>query len=190
MNRGGTGFLPILGLTVALVSACGGSGNAAGTPSPPLVQDLPTMPGFDAFQQHNRDVINAYRGSHGIPSWVLDDQLAAFALLGTEEETQDHSPHAHFLSTVNDGSIWDDGFNTEAAENQGDPGGWTPLATDPTQNEMDQIDATLQAMFDEGPGDGETHGHYTNMMGSDYARLGVGLVEVDGRLYLTNDFSD
>jgi uncharacterized protein YkwD len=45
-------------------------------------------------------------------------------------------------------------------------------------------------MIDEGPGQGEAHGHYTNMMNPELTRLGVGLLEVNGQLYLTNDFSD
>ncbi len=61
---------------------------------------------------------------------------------------------------------------------------------DPTQNELDQIDAIQAAMFAEGPGTGEAHGHYTNMMNAQYTRLGVGLLEVSGQLYLTNDFSN
>ena len=45
-------------------------------------------------------------------------------------------------------------------------------------------------MFDEGPGTGEAHGHYENMMSTTFTRVGVGLVEVGTMLYLTNDFSN
>jgi hypothetical protein len=93
---------------------------------------------------------------------------------------------------VNDGTIWTDGFKTMAAENQGDPNGWPELVQgDETKNELAQIDAIQKAMFAEGPGSGEAHGHYTNMMSSKYHRFGVGLVRAaGGKLYLTNDFSD
>lgn len=40
-------------------------------------------------------------------------------------------------------------------------------------------------MFAEGPGGG----HYENMMATRFTRVGIGLVTVNGQLYLTNDFS-
>ena len=41
-------------------------------------------------------------------------------------------------------------------------------------------------MWDEGPGGG----HYENMLRKDLRRVGIGLVlDPNGRLYLTNDFS-
>jgi hypothetical protein len=45
-------------------------------------------------------------------------------------------------------------------------------------------------MFDEGPGAGEAHGHYTNMMDTTFTKVGIGLLEVGEALYLTNDFSN
>jgi hypothetical protein len=110
-------------------------------------------------------------------------------MAGSQELSQDHMPHQHFINASNDGSIWTSGFTNSAAENQGDPNGWGQLANDPTQNELQQIDAIQKAMFDEGPGTGDAHGHYNNIMDSSSHRLGVGLLEVNGQLYLTNDFS-
>jgi Cysteine-rich secretory protein family len=162
----------------------GGSGGAdAGTDSAP-------NDGFDQFQHHNLDVINQYRATLNIAPLVLDQQLSAFALAGSQELSQDHQPHQHFINASNDGSIWSSGFNSQAAENQGDPNGWYVMASDPTTNELDQIDSIQAAMFAEGPGTGEAHGHYTNMMNAQLTRLGVGLLEVNGQLYLTNDFSN
>ena len=146
--------------------------------------------GFDQFQQHNLADVNMYRATLGIAPLVLDTTLSAFALAGSVELSMDHTPHQHFINASNDGSIWTSGFNNAAAENQGDPNGWYVMAADATTNEMDQIDSIQTAMFDEGPGAGEAHGHYTNMMNPQYTRLGVGLLEVDGQLYLTNDFSN
>ena len=107
---------------------------------------------------------------------------------GSLELSQDHSPHQHFINAGN--SLWSNGFTSNAGENQGDPNGWTVLSADPTKNELAQIDAIQLAMYNEGPGAGEPHGHYMNMMNSAFKRLGVGLLEVGGHLYLTNDFSD
>jgi hypothetical protein len=82
-----------------------------------------------------------------------------------------------------------DGFSTSAGENQGDPNGWNPISSNKTTNELDQIDAIQKAVFDEGPGAGEAHGHYENIMNPQFTRVGVGLLEVGDKLYLTNDFS-
>ncbi len=84
------------------------------------------------------------------------------------------------------------GFTSMAGENQGDPNGWRVLsASCPTSNEEMQITQIMQAMFNEGPaGDAGDHGHYENMMSTSFTRVGVGLIEVSGKLYLTNDFSN
>jgi len=97
-----------------------------------------------------------------------------------------------FIAAANSGAIWHDGFKTMAGENQGDPNGWPQLVTgDETKNENAQIDAIQKMMFAEGPGSGEAHGHYENMMNPKFHRIGVGLVRATGgKLYLTNDFSD
>jgi uncharacterized protein YkwD len=150
----------------------------------------PPPAGFDQFQVHNLNVVNMYRATLNVAPLVLDQTLSTFALAGSTELTMDHTPHQHFINASNDNSIWMDGFTNSAAENQGDPNGWTVLSMDPTTNEMDGIDAIQLAMFNEGPGAGEAHGHYTNMMNAQYMRLGVGLLEVNGALYLTNDFSN
>jgi hypothetical protein len=160
----------------------------AGSPSTTPDSSAPTD-GFDQFQHHNLDDINKYRATLNIAPLVLDQELCTFAQAGSVELSQDHMAHQHFINASNDGSLWTSGFNSTAAENQGDPNGWTKLASDPTQNELQQIDAIQLAMFDEGPGTGEAHGHYTNMMDATSTRLGVGLLEVNGELYLTNDFS-
>src|SRR5262249_51660290 len=143
-----------------------------------------------AFQHRNLDAVNQYREVLGLAPLVLDTDLCSFALAGSQELASDHIPHAHFNTASNNGSLWQLGFHTSAGENQGDPRGWAPLSSDPVENEMEQIDAIQAAMFAEGPGIGEAHGHYENMMSTQFTRLGVGLLEVSGRLYLTNDFSD
>jgi Cysteine-rich secretory protein family len=120
---------------------------------------------------------------------TLDTRLSTFALAGSTELSQDHLPHQHFIDAINAGTLFASGFTGSAAENQGSPLGWPKLADDPSTNELLQIAAIQKAMFDEGPGAGTAHGHYTNMMNPTYHRLGVGLVRVGSLLYLTNDFS-
>jgi|GEM_PF-2684603 len=167
----------------------GGSGSSSGGSSG--ASDGGTSP-FDQFQQHNLDVVNMYRAMGGVAPLKLDTQLSAFALAGSQELSMDHMPHQHFIDAGNNGTLWTSGFVSQAGENQGDPNGWPMASTDPTTNEMDQIDQIIKAMYDEGPGTGEAHGHYNNIMNvsGNYTRLGVGLLEVNGMLYLTNDFSD
>jgi uncharacterized protein YkwD len=158
----------------------GGSSTAAGSGGGSL--------DFDQFQERNLADVNQYRATLNVAPLVLDQTLSAFALAGSQELTMDHMPHQHFKNAGN--ALWTEGFTSQAAENQGDPNGWNTLATDPVQNELDQIDQIQKAMFDEGPGTGEAHGHYENIMNPKLTRLGVGLIEVGTSLYLTNDFSD
>ncbi|MDB5215626.1 MAG: hypothetical protein JWO86_3553 [Myxococcaceae bacterium] len=146
--------------------------------------------GFDQFQIRNLADINQYRATKNLAPLVLSKTLSTFAMSGTQMLIMDHTPHHHFINAGNDGSLWNSGFQGGAAENQGDPNGWNKLANDPVQNELLQIDSIQKAMFDEGPGTGEPHGHYMNMMNPAYHTVGIGLVMVGTSLYLTNDFSD
>jgi hypothetical protein len=172
---------------LATKTCTGGGTGGAGSSS---ASTGTAMSGFDPFQEENLKDVNTYRATLKIAPVVLDQTLCTFALAGTTEETMDHTPHAHFMAAIANGSIWKDGFTSQAGENQGDPNGWTVLSSNPVTNELDQIDAIQLAMFDEGPGTGEAHGHYENIMNAAYVRLGVGLIEVDNMLYLTNDFSN
>ncbi|MBX3189589.1 MAG: CAP domain-containing protein [Labilithrix sp.] len=157
----------------------GAGSNDAGAPSP-----------FDQFQRKNLDEINAYRATKNLAPLVLDAQLSDFALDGSKQLSVDHIAHAHFKAASDNGTIWQRGFKGSAGENQGDVNGWPQLAQDPTQNQMLQIAAIQKAMFDEGPGQGPAHGHYMTMMEPKYKRVGVGLLMVGPRLYLTNDYSE
>jgi uncharacterized protein YkwD len=163
--------------------ASGGGGSGGGT-------DAGSASPFDPFQQHNLDEINQYRATLSLRPLVLDQTLSAFALAGSQELTQDHTPHQHFVDASNAGTLWSSGFTSSAGENQGDPNGWPQASSNPTTNELTQIDQIQKAMFDEGPGTGEAHGHYENMMSATFTRVGIGLIEVGGMLYLTNDFSN
>lgn len=165
-------------------------GSDSGNPTKDGGVGVDSGDGFDQFQHRNLDDINMYRATLAIAPLALDQQISAFALAGSQQLSQDHSPHAHFIAAGNNGTLWTSGFKSMAGENQGDPNGWTVLNQNPVTNELMQIDAIQKAMFAEGPGTGQAHGHYMNMMNAKFKRVGIGLLEVNNKLYLTNDFSD
>ena len=149
-------------------------------PSPPARPADP-YPG-DARVRYNVERVNAYRAQKGLEPVLYDAKVSAFAIAGSERLARDHHPHAHFMT----GTKGAPGFGPRSAENQGDPNGVPAMDADPTASGKKQIDVMLKMMFDEGPGGG----HYDNMMNPRYRRIGVGLVDVGGKLYMTNDFSD
>jgi uncharacterized protein YkwD len=136
----------------------------------------------DPLVKHNVDRVNAYRAKSGLPALLYDAKISVFAREGSTQLARDHTPHAHFRDHV-DGAP---GFGSRSAENQGDPSGVPSLDADAAANGRKQVDVLIKLMFDEGPGGG----HYENMMNAKFRRVGVGLVYVGSRLYLTNDFSD
>lgn len=147
-----------------------------GTPT-----DNPAETITDAHIQHNLNVLNTYRAKAGVPLLQLDARLTTFAQAGSRELMQNHVPHGHFRAAMRNGTLFSSGFSHRAAENQGDPHGWTPGTINT------QIDQVIGAMFGEGPGGG----HHDNILNRDYHRVGIGLLrDAHGRLYLTNDFSD
>jgi hypothetical protein len=153
--------------------------------APPPPRPADPFPG-DPLVKYNVDRVNAYRAKGGLAPLLYDAPISRFALAGSEQLARDHTPHAHFAASGKGAP----GFGSKAAENQGDPGGVPPLgasaAGDRTKIGQQQIDLMLKLMMDEGPGGG----HYDNIMNPGYRRVGIGLAYVDGRLYLTNDFSD
>ena len=143
---------------------------------------------FSAAQRHNLAVVNKYRARKGLVPLKLSASLATFAHAGSVQLSHDHKPHQHFISAG--ASIFNKGFKGSAGENQGDPHGWPLLVqNDPAANRIAQIDDIQKVMFAEGPGAGAAHGHYMNIMNPKYRRIGIGFVDVGGKLYLTNDFS-
>jgi len=148
-------------------------------PPPPRPADR--FPG-DPLVRYNVERVNAYRAQGGLPALLYDAQISAFATVGSQRLARDHVPHAHFAENARGAS----GFGSRSAENQGDPGGVPPLDRDPSTNGRKQVDIMLKLMMDEGPGGG----HYDNMMNPRFRRIGIGIVYVGNRMYLTNDFSD
>jgi uncharacterized protein YkwD len=148
-------------------------------PPPPRPED--PYPA-DPLVRYNVERINAYRAQKGLAPVLYDARISAFARDGSEQLARDHSPHAHFAAHAKGAP----GFGSRSAENQGDPSGVPALDPDPVRSGKKQIDLLLKLMMDEGPGGG----HHDNMMNPRYRRVGIGLYQGGGKLYLTNDFSD
>ena len=141
----------------------------------------------DPLVKYNVDQLNAYRKKVGQPALLYDAQVSAFALAGSKQLSSDHTPHTHFNANVKNKPP---GFGTRSSENQGDWEGVPSMDKDPLVNGKKQIDVMLKIMWDEGPGEGPAHGHYTNMVNPKYKRIGVGLFYSGGQLYMTNDLTN
>lgn len=151
--------------------------------APPPARPADPWPA-DPLVKYNVDRVNAYRAKKGLAPLLYDAKISTFAIRGSEQLARDHTPHAHFKANAQ--GTPPEGFGSKAAENQGDPGGVPALDPNAAKNGPKQIDMMLKLMMDEGPGGG----HYDNMMNGAFRRIGVGLVYVGGKLYMTNDFSD
>jgi uncharacterized protein YkwD len=136
----------------------------------------------DPLVKYNVERLNSFRAAKGLSPLLYDAKISAFARKGSEQLASDHTPHAHFQAASDNAP----GFGTRSAENQGDPSGVSAMDPDPLKSGKRQIDTMLRLMMDEGPGGG----HYENIVSPRFRRVGIGLVYDNGRLYLTNDFSD
>jgi hypothetical protein len=150
-------------------------------PAPaPAARPADPYPG-DPIVRYNVDQVNAYRAKGGLPPLLYDARMSAFATNGSRRLAQDHVAHANFAEHASAQR-----FGSRSAENQGDPGGVPSMDRDPWRNAQKQVDIMLKLMMDEGPGGG----HYDNIMNPKLRRIGVGIVYVNNRFYMTNDFSD
>ena len=137
----------------------------------------------DPLVKYNVDQLNVYRAKAGVGLLKYDAKVSAYALDGSKQLTVDHKPHAHFVATAQGNPL----LGTRSAENQGDWNGVPELDTSSKlANGKKQIDVMLKLMFDEGPGGG----HHDNMLNPKMKRVGIGLVYVGAKLYMTNDFSN
>ncbi len=152
-------------------------------PPPDLHARTADANAIETLVRYNVERINALRGTKNIAPLLHDTTISAFAREGSAQLARDHSPHAHFVANTKRPPA---GFNHRMAENQGDPNGVFVMDQDAVANGKKQIDVMMKIMFDEGPGGG----HYDNLMSGAFKRVGIGLVYVNERLYMTNDFSD
>ena len=91
---------------------------------------------------------------------------------GSDELAQDHAPNQHMLDHGRE-------LVAASAEIQGSPDGAPPAAL------QDQIAQSLLRFTGEGPGGL----HHDTMLRPEWRKLGVGIVNREGRTYLTVDFS-
>lgn len=155
-------------------------------PPPPVTTPPDVSTGvMQTLIAYNITGINNYRAKKGIPPVVEDKKLDEYALAGSTQLSVDHKPHAHIEHDVKAGTIAMYGFSGGGAENQGDPNGIFSFSDDMLSNGKQQIDWALATMYAEGPGGG----HYNNMMNGAFRRVGIGLLFVGSKLYMTNDFS-
>jgi hypothetical protein len=129
--------------------------------------------GADMTLEEARDYalafLNHARSDAGLGLLSLDYALNAFAQTGSKQLARDHRPHLHLVE--------DQASCSTCAEAQADPSGLTAAPV------HEQLDAVLALMLNEGPG-GPSH---DVLLGAAFHRLGVGIVNPDGRMYFTVD---
>jgi hypothetical protein len=130
-----------------------------------------TGPGLtlDEARDHTLAIINIVRSGSHLPPLNLDFALTAFAQDGAKQLARDHRPHAHIAGKPQ--------LCPGCNEVQSDPGGFPAGAVE------QQIDGILDGMISEGPG-GPNH---DVLVGDEWHRLGIGIVNPEGPLYLTID---
>jgi hypothetical protein len=124
---------------------------------------------LDEARDHTLAIVNIVRAESHLPPLNLDFALTAFAQDGAKQLARDHRPHAHIARTPQ--------LCPGCNEVQSDPAGF------PTSGVEQQIDGILDGMIREGPG-GPNH---DVLVGREWHRLGIGIVNPEGPLYLTID---
>jgi len=126
---------------------------------------------LDEARAHAAHVINLVRLQSGLPPLAADFALAASAQEGSKQLSYDHRPHAHIAG--------DPDSCLGCSEVQGDPSGF------PTGPIAEQIDSVIDGWIREGPG-GANH---DVLVSRRWHRLGVGVANSEGPLYLTVDLA-
>jgi hypothetical protein len=124
---------------------------------------------LDEARAYTVAYVNHARTDVGLGALAVDYSLNAFAQLGSKALARDHRPHRHLIE--------ESGECPGCAETQSDPAG---LAAAPVH---DQLDAALGYMLSEGPG-GPSH---DVLVGATWHRMGIGIVNPDGKMYVTVD---
>ena len=114
--------------------------------------------------------VNGVRRLNGSPPLVRDGALDAFAQAKSEELAIDHQPGAHLRAHA----------DAAEAEVQGSP------ALFGAGGPQDSIGGALLRFMNEGPGGAD----HDALLAPQWRTMGVGLVNLDGRAYLTIDFSN
>jgi hypothetical protein len=117
---------------------------------------------------------NRYRAMNGKPDVARSTQLEAYADTGAMIDFSG-SPHQHFSSTQGGGIAF--------AENECPH--WNLNQTGGDMSML--VLQCLAAFYAEGPGTGNAHGHYNNMMGS-YGTLGCGIFQSGTEVTIVQDY--
>ena len=143
---------------------------AAGDP-PPSADGASPAP--ETSEADARDFVlrylNGVRRLNGVAPLARDGALDAFAQAGSDELAVDHRPGAHLHANA-DGA---------GAEVQGPPEGSDGGGV------QDRVGEALLRFMNEGPGGAD----HDAVLGPQWRRLGVGLVNLGGRTFLTIDFA-
>jgi hypothetical protein len=153
---------------IVIVSACGGDDGDRGGGGV-------DAPGGTTAHRFCVDETNRYRAMNGKPDVAYSVQLETYANTGAMVD-HNGSPHQHFSSTQGGGIAF--------AENE------CPRWSLQQQGGGDMImlvGACIAAFYAEGPGTGNAHGHYNNMMG-DYGTLGCGIYQAGTSVTIIQDF--
>jgi hypothetical protein len=117
---------------------------------------------------------NRYRAMNGKADVVRSTQLEEFADTGAMIDFGG-SPHQHFSSTQGGGIAF--------AENE-----CPHWSTKKTGGDLSMlVIQCIAAFYAEGPGTGNAHGHYNNMMGA-YATLGCGIYQSGTEVTIVQDY--
>jgi hypothetical protein len=117
---------------------------------------------------------NELRATVGRPPVERSAALEAYANEGAEYD-HTRSPHDHFRSNSGGGIAFAE--NECPHWNLGFGGG----------TELGLIEACIDAFWSEGPGSGDAHGHYNNMIGN-YGTLGCGIYHEGDDYTIIQDF--
>lgn len=160
-----------IGILVGL-AACGGDGSGAGGDGGGSGSGSgDTTPHAVCVTETNR-----YRAMNGKAAVTRSTQLEAFADTGAMVDFSG-TPHQHFSSTNGGGIAF--------AENE-----CPHWSLDQTGGDMSMLVLQcLAAFYGEGPGTGNAHGHYNNMMGA-YATLGCGIYQSGTAVTIVQDYGN
>jgi hypothetical protein len=150
-----------------IAAACGDDGGSGG--------GSVDSPGATTAHRFCVDETNRYRAMNGKPDVAYSTQLEAYANTGA---MVDHggTPHQHFSSTSGGGIAFAENECPKWNLQQQGGGDMTEL-----------VRACIAAFYSEGPGTGNAHGHYNNMMGA-YGTLGCGIFQSGTSVTLVQDF--
>jgi hypothetical protein len=170
MRRGRGGLVALAAsLAFGALGALAACGDADGSGDP-----VEPQPAADADLEFCVAETNRYRAMAGRPPLARSAALEEYAATGAALDTQQRRAHGHFSDTG--------GGGIAVVENACPS--WLGWSLGPGENAVqDAIAACLEAFHDEGPGTGDAHAHYPNLMGEP-GRLGCGLY-VDASMGIT-----